>query len=421
MDAKNLIGAALAHPVHAIAYEADRLIAEIFPEHGIISVSGCSFDVERYAAAGFCSLRSAGAAHDRRVSHWEKSHGVWDLIESGMFDAEWNERDFVVISITWPNDRYGSTAHAWIVGDDKASCEAFYAAVCAWSNTTNDEVLVFMEGDWTRSTELYNAIKASSFDNLILPAELAGELRDDIDHFLASQAAYERYGIPWKRGILLMGPPGNGKTHAVKALINRTNVPCLYVKSFKSPYGSDHGTIHSVFERARKTTPCLLVLEDLDSLLNDKNRSFFLNELDGFETNTGVIVLATTNHADRLDPAIIDRPSRFDRKYHFELPALAERARYLSAWNDRVEPDLRLDPGSMSAVVDATEGFSFAYLKELCLSAMMRWIANPRSGTMGAVMLTQTGTLRSQMTSDPGRSERDLLVTEENEDADEDE
>ena len=68
-----------------------------------------------------------------------------------------------------------------------------------------------------------------------------------------------------------------------------------------------------VFERARGLRPCVLVLEDLDSLVNDENRSFFLNQIDGFEQNHGLMILATTNHPDRIDSAIIDRPSRFDR------------------------------------------------------------------------------------------------------------
>jgi SpoVK/Ycf46/Vps4 family AAA+-type ATPase len=69
-------------------------------------------------------------------------------------------------------------------------------------------------------------------------------------------------------------------------------------------------------------------MEDIDSMVTDKIRSLFLNELDGFATNVGVVVLATTNHPERLDPAILDRPSRFDRKYYFELPAEAERRAY---------------------------------------------------------------------------------------------
>ena len=70
----------------------------------------------------------------------------------------------------------------------------------------------------------------------------------------------------------------------------------------------------AVFNKARQTSPCVLIVEDLDSLINDSNRSFFLNELDGLQGNDGLLVIGTTNHFDRLDPGLSTRPSRFDRK-----------------------------------------------------------------------------------------------------------
>lgn len=69
-----------------------------------------------------------------------------------------------------------------------------------------------------------------------------------------------------------------------------------------------------VFDKARQLAPCVLVLEDLDSLINDKNRSFFLNQLDGLQSNHGLLIIGTTNYFDRLDPGLNSRPSRFDRK-----------------------------------------------------------------------------------------------------------
>ena len=69
-----------------------------------------------------------------------------------------------------------------------------------------------------------------------------------------------------------------------------------------------------VFDKARQLAPCVLVLEDLDSLINDKNRSFFLNQLDGLQSNHGLFIIGTTNYFDRLDPGLNSRPSRFDRK-----------------------------------------------------------------------------------------------------------
>lgn len=76
----------------------------------------------------------------------------------------------------------------------------------------------------------------------------------------------------------------------------------------------EEGAMADVFDQARTTAPSCLVLEDLDSLINDRNRSFFLNQLDGLEGNHGLLIIGTTNHFDRLDPGLSSRPSRFDRK-----------------------------------------------------------------------------------------------------------
>jgi transitional endoplasmic reticulum ATPase len=69
-----------------------------------------------------------------------------------------------------------------------------------------------------------------------------------------------------------------------------------------------------VFAKAREFSPCIVVLEDLDTLIDESNRSFFLNQLDGLKGNDGLLLLATTNHLDRIDPSLSQRPSRFDRK-----------------------------------------------------------------------------------------------------------
>ena len=154
------------------------------------------------------------------------------------------------------------------------------------------------------------------------------------------------------------------------------------------------------------------MLEDLDSLIDNQNRSFFLNELDGFAENTGVVVLATTNHPDKLDPAILDRPSRFDRKYYFRLPSAAGRLAYLTRWRESVEAELRFSDKALQQAVDRTEGFSFAYLKELCLSAMMGWVAE-RTTPMDKILRRTATTLRDEMNADSGskRKNREKKAT----------
>jgi hypothetical protein len=155
-------------------------------------------------------------------------------------------------------------------------------------------------------------------------------------------------------------------------------------------------------------------------MIDNNNRSFFLNELDGFNSNTGLVVLATTNYPDRLDAAILNRPSRFDRKYYFNLPATPERLAYVAFWNERLQPALRLSERAASRVVQRTENFSFAYLKELFVSATTEWMStngdllacqSTVSGTsMDEIILDQVAQLRgeisgqSQSSAEPVRS-----------------
>jgi SpoVK/Ycf46/Vps4 family AAA+-type ATPase len=159
-----------------------------------------------------------------------------------------------------------------------------------------------------------------------------------------------------------------------------------------------------VFARARRVAPCLVVLEDLDALIEDENRAFLLNEMDGFAENDGVAVIASTNHPEKLDPAIMDRPSRFDRKYRFDPPALAERLAYVRHWNQALQPEMRLTDSEAAAIAEFADRFSFAYLKELFLSAMMEWISaqvsGQASGNMGEALLERAAVLRDQLDDD---------------------
>jgi ATP-dependent Zn protease len=137
-------------------------------------------------------------------------------------------------------------------------------------------------------------------------------------------------------------------------------------------------------------------------MITNKSRSFFLNELDGFRENTGVVVLATTNHPKKLDTAILDRPSRFDRKYYFDLPAEAERRAYIQHWNRDLQPQLRVSERATPTLLKETVGFSFAYLKELFVASMAQWMSTSGKTSMDEVVLAQVKSLRAQI-SDSSR------------------
>lgn len=385
-------------------YYAGAELAELYPDRVILETNTCAFDIRAFADAGECVLTPHPQLHAHYLHDWDAhAQSIEQRIVNGWFLVEWQGQQLELVLI------YDSAAcqdyTAWVIAASAAVAEGFFRAVCAWSSTVHDEVLVFEDGYWRKSDELFSAIKAATWDTLILPATLKQQIRNDLTGFFAAQATYARYGVPWKRGVVLIGPPGNGKTHAVKALVNMLGKPCLYVKSIDADRSHEHGNIRKVFERARNTAPCVLVLEDLDTLVTAENRSVILNELDGFAGNDGILTLATTNYPERLDPAILDRPSRFDRKYHFDLPGLAERAAFIADWNTRLGDELRLSPAGIEAAAEATDGFSFAYLKELMISATMAWMNQPDHAGLDEVLPVQVALLRSQMVTSQERAE----------------
>jgi SpoVK/Ycf46/Vps4 family AAA+-type ATPase len=309
----------------------------------------------------------------------------------------WERTAFDVIVFEWGDSMLSRVARSYVVAPDRARGEAFFAALAHWRTEVRSEILVFSDGGFTKSDKLFRAVQHASFDQLVLGDDLARQIRDDFRNFLASADVYADAGVPWRRGALFVGPPGNGKTLCVKALVRELAVPCIYVQSFEVPYGTAKGAIDVVFKRAREQAPCVLVLEDIDALLVPGSTSFFLNELDGFASNAGVITIATTNHPERLDPSILERPSRFDRTYHFGLPAEATRRAYAALWNERLRPALRLDAAAIAEVARLTDGFSFAYIQEMFVSSTMQWMQSREDGGIRRIAVEQIRLLREQM------------------------
>ena len=149
-------------------------------------------------------------------------------------------------------------------------------------------------------------------------------------------------------------------------------IPTLYVRTLTSAYGPEYA-ISAIFGKARQQMPCFLVFEDLDSIVSDNVRSYFLNEVDGLLNNDGILMVGSTNHLERLDPGISKRPSRFDRKYLFPEPDMEQRVQYCEFWrqkladNEEIEFPVRLT----KAIASITKGFSFAYMQEAFVAALL--------------------------------------------------
>ncbi|MBI5496813.1 MAG: ATP-binding protein [Deltaproteobacteria bacterium] len=408
-------------PDAGIGWRLSRLVAELHPGRSVLDGVESPFDLQEFVAEGRCDAECASDVHAQMRTAWSRAHGLREGPVNAVYDVRWQGHLLRVVTAKWRAGLNDTHQYAIVVADSVDVARAFATAVSAFCNEPRRAVLVFKGGCWGRSRDLWEQIQAASFDDLVLMGDLKARIREDFAAFLAARSEYERYGVPHKRGVLLIGPPGNGKTHCLRALIRELALPCLYVMNIKQRYTTDEENIDQVFERAREVTPCLLVFEDLDAMITDKNRSYFLNQLDGLATLTGVVTVATTNHPERLDPAILERPSRFDRKYHFELPGPAERRTYLAAWNARLDPAMGITEAELDALAAQTHQFSFAYLKELYLSGMVRWVTQRTRGTMAALLDGQVHALREQMQTDHAQAAAAPLPAHTDDDNDDNE
>jgi len=376
-----------------------ELLRERFPDHHV-ACTAIDFDFKGYAHAGKAQIRpnfsndntdlyNAVRRYEAPLRQLDKNPGqLADYVLFGRYAFTWREHEFFIFRAAWRSSCWGSDDKHWYVLAPKACgtmsdghhslTDELLLEVGKWSSEVHNEIYVFDDSDWVKSSELWKSVQGSSWDDVIMDPKMKQSLIEDVQGFFENKDLYSKYKVPWKRGIILHGVPGNGKTISIKALMNYLSnlpepVPSLYVKSLDNKCNMPQYSVSSIFAKARKMAPCLLVFEDLDSLIVEKVRSYFLNEVDGLESNDGILMIGSTNHLSRLDPAISKRPSRFDRKYHFRIPSRGSRIAYCDYWRSKLAANVDVDfPEDVGPIIaDITEGFSYAYLKELMVMALL--------------------------------------------------
>lgn len=213
--------------------------------------------------------------------------------------------------------------------------------------------------------------KDHTWADLFLPENIKDELKALVENFLASKDFYLDNKIPWKRGILLYGKPGNGKTSIIRTIMSAYNFKPVTIVA-----GANDEAVREAFSYAEEQSPSLLYFEDLDSLLEKSvDISSFLNLMDGISAKNGLLVIATANEVKKLKTNITDRPSRFDRKFEIPLPNAEMAYIYLKRWFGNL---LTLKKGKELAKYAEKYEFSYAYLKELYISSMFEALAHNR-------------------------------------------
>ncbi|MEK0317154.1 ATP-binding protein [Cohnella sp. 56] len=202
-------------------------------------------------------------------------------------------------------------------------------------------------------------------EDVMMEEALKQQIFRSVDEFFGGDRTFfQQYQIPYKRGILLYGKPGNGKTTLVKSIAGSVEAPVSY---WQITEYTNSESIREVFAAAVKQAPAILIIEDIDSM-PDSCRSFFLNILDGATAKEGVFLIGTTNYPQKIDPALINRAGRFDRAYEVKLPDEAMRLDYLRR---KGLPELAGEEQAIHAA-ERTEGFSLAQLNELYVSAALQ-------------------------------------------------
>jgi cell division protease FtsH len=212
------------------------------------------------------------------------------------------------------------------------------------------------------------------WESIILPPDLKADVQANTIDFLANQGRLARYGIPSKRGILLVGEPGTGKTLVCKALMAQSTGVTGIIANAEALICM--GYISNLYELAQDLSPCIVFIEDIDLIADERRRWVpllsLLSELDGVEEHEQIITIATTNHLEIIDKALSQRPSRFDRVIELPRPAIEYRREFISSLSGKIP----MDEGTQRYLVDRTEGFTLAQIQEIVYTMVIEYSQN---------------------------------------------
>ena len=240
----------------------------------------------------------------------------------------------------------------------------------------------------------------------------------EIVEYLHDPKKYQEIGATMPKGILLVGPPGTGKTMLAKAVAGEANVPFFSISGsdFVEMFvGMGASKVRDLFKQAKEKAPCIVFIDEIDAIGQKRNSGAYggndereqtlnqlLTEMDGFDGKKGVVILAATNRPESLDAALL-RPGRFDRRIPVELPDLKGREAILKVHGKEVKMS---DDVDYNAIARATSGASGAELANIINEAALRAVR------LGRTAVNQSDLEESVETVIAGYQRKDMVVSE---------
>jgi len=225
----------------------------------------------------------------------------------------------------------------------------------------------FYKGEKITPAGEFLPIPNLTFDDVKLPKEKKEAIRVGALEFFKKKEIYDKNNIPYKRGLILTGLPGTGKTLTGKILLAQSDCTFIWVTSDMVCYSED---VKYLYDMAKELAPCILFMEDLDDYL-EKNSSIGVikTQMDGLTLVDGICTILCTNYPDRLPKALLDRPSRFDEVIVFNLPD--KQLRYEILAKLAIPMNIENKNECLLSIAEKSEELTGAHLKEILVYALL--------------------------------------------------
>jgi len=292
------------------------------------------------------------------------------FVNGGILRINFSKCNFYNYTICHQNDKTEVQYNVWLVKESEL--EAFGSFLKEFKEykrqlgATEKLVTVYGGENYTVNNLSYD------WGDIVIPPDIRDSIRESVDFWYHNEIWYRERKFPYKRGILIHGYPGNGKTFLTKIIISQYDLNIVQFNFGNPQLGNSDLT--RAFKTAKENAPSLFLLEDIDRIFSKHEKQIstvtkdcLFNCLDGVEELDGVLVLATANYPEDLDSAFLNRPSRFDTIIELSVPNLQLRFEYLQ----KVFKKDFQDNSMLLHVAQECEGMSMAFMKEIYFKSVI--------------------------------------------------